>query len=147
MVSDGNWICTFWPTNFVPTNYAGFTIFRFGGATAREAVDEFSKLFSRIEIYTQKGLNTVKTSAGDSGYLLECEANLDNVKAPPPNLQGIKVGDIHQIKLGQVVLQEFFFHGGNKSSIRVEILTREVDSSFRSELEKMVLETLRFDGA
>lgn len=147
MVSDGYWICTFWTTNFPSTNDAGFTIFRAGGATAKEAADEFSKLSSRIGIYTPKGLTSVKTSAGDPGYLLECEANLDDVKAPPLNLQGIEVGDIHQIKPGQVIVQEFFFHSGNKGSIRVEVLTREVDSSFRSELDKMVLETLTFNGA
>jgi hypothetical protein len=43
-------------------------------------------------------------------------------------------------------LQDFFFHSGNKGSIRIEILTRKTDSSFRSELDEMVLNTLRFDG-
>jgi hypothetical protein len=150
MVSDGYWICTFWATNFPSTNYANITIFRSGGPTAKEAADEFAKLSSRTGIYMQKGLTSVKTSADTSGYLLECEANFDN--ETPPNLQGlmVTVGAMHQIKLGRVFVQDFFFHSGNrgnKGSIRVEILTREVDSSFRSELDKMVLETLTFNGA
>ena len=147
MVSDVNWICTFWTTNFPSTNDAGFTIFRAGGATAKEAADEFSNFSSRIGIYITKGLTSVRRARATLVTCLSVRANLDDVKAPPLNLQGIEVGDIHQIKPGQVIVQEFFFHSGNKGSIRVEVLTREVDSSFRSELDKMVLETLTFNGA
>ena len=57
------------------------------------------------------------------------------------------VGRTDIIQLGQVVRQEFFFHYGVKALIRIEIVTRVVDSSFRLELNKMVLKCLRFDGA
>jgi len=60
MVLDGDWICTFWTTNFSSTNYAGFTIFRSGGATAKEGADEFSKLFSGIGTDTKKRANFAK---------------------------------------------------------------------------------------
>jgi len=140
LVSDGIFICTFWTTNSSATNYAGFTIFRSRGATEEEAAQEFSK----------EGLKPVKTSGGDSGYLLEFDEIYDNKKFPRlqeiPGL-AVTLGDPQPLKLGQVIRQEFFFHGGNKGSIRVEIETREVDSLFRSELDKMVLETLKFDGA
>jgi hypothetical protein len=146
MTMDQNWICTFWPTNFTPTNYAGFTIFRSRRvATVQEAADELSKVSSRIGIYTQKSFSSVKTGAGESGYLVESEANFDDVKTPPilPKIDNA-IGAVRPIKLGRVVLQEYFFHSGSKGSIRIEILTREVDSSFRLELNQMVLKTLRF---
>lgn len=147
LAADGFWVCAFWPTNIFPTNFAGFTIFRSGGVTAQEAVDTFSVISSRNGTYTKKGLSSVKTNAGDSGYLLESEANFDNVNTST-NLPKFTnaVNNVQVIKLGQVVLQDFFFHSGNKGSIRIEILTRKTDSSFRSELDEMVLNTLRFDG-
>ena len=126
ITTDGIWICTFWPTNYSSTNWTTFTIWRSGGATTKEAAESFLASTRKDGIYTEKGLSSVRTSAGDSGCLVECEANINGVR---------------------VIAHDFFFHSGNKGAIRILIVTPAADSSWRSELDQMVSQTLRFDGA
>jgi hypothetical protein len=67
----------------------------------------------------EKNLSPIKTSAGNSGCLREYQT-------------------------GQEVSQDFFFHCGQKGAIRIEIVTRAADKNLRSELDHLVLQTLRF---
>ncbi len=121
---DTDLICAFLQTNaWNETNWTSFTIFRSTGETAKDAAKLLLKNMHQLGTYTERSLGPIKTSAGDEGWLLECQANF---------------------KGNRVISHDFFFHCGTKGSIRIEIVTQAKDSSWRSELDHLVLETIKF---
>jgi hypothetical protein len=54
----GPWICTFWPTNVSPTNFANFTIWRSYGATAKDAANQFAENSRKITMLALVSCNT-----------------------------------------------------------------------------------------
>jgi hypothetical protein len=148
IAADDGLICIFRHTNYLSTNWISFTIWRSGGATAEEAADSFSASVSKGGPYAVKSSGSVRTSAGDSGWLVECDGNLglhqiatNGSAAGSPFKAAPTTGQI------RAVSHDYFFHCGNKGSIRVTIMTRAADSALRSELDQMVLQTLRFNDA
>lgn len=142
-IVDNNLICSFWPTN--PSAGTAFVIWRSGRLTAQEAAHEFSTNVWRHGDYTVNHLRPVKTSAGDSGYLVESDGSIElgrlaTNNCPPGSL--VRFESTGQ-RL-QVVSHDYFFHSGPEGSIRIMITTPKTDTVSQSELDRMVLETLRF---
>ncbi|HUA65993.1 MAG TPA: hypothetical protein VME24_09105 [Alphaproteobacteria bacterium] len=142
-------------TNWMNTISRSFTmvaIFYSHDRPAREAAESFAKGC------TEKSLSSVETVAGDTGWLLESEHDFKIKVGPPPPMANFS-GNDHNVVLKpvggpdahddveKVIGQEYFFHSGSKGSIRIEIVTSAGDSAFRSELDKLVLQTLRFGGS
>ncbi|MGC9940677.1 MAG: hypothetical protein ABSE48_02515 [Verrucomicrobiota bacterium] len=140
-------ICAFWPTNI--SSATSYVVWRTEGASNLKAAEHFLASVHQLGLYKEKIITAVRTSTGDSGCLVECEADLENNIVVPPNLLGTKTGvllsPIHGV--GRVVSHDYFFRGGEKGCIRISIVTQTVDLSSRSELDQMVLKTLRFHGA
>jgi hypothetical protein len=138
---------------------ASYTISCSSDETAKEA-DEKSIADMR-RLYGDGRLSTVKTSAGDSGWLLErkgCGIAHPVWLANDPSWPVGKniLSDLPQkgqsqrpsIKIS-IVYHDFFFRSnspGNQAGIYVEIMTNAADSSRRAELDQLVLQTLRFNN-
>lgn len=104
-------------------------------------------------------MTEVKTSAGDSGWLVESEGYLIQYSATtelmndaflertnPMNelLQSEKPAkDAQKIP---VIYHDFFFHSGKSGAIRIQIMTDTADATRRSQLDDLALETLRFNS-
>jgi hypothetical protein len=141
-------VCAFsqpsWVANL--TNLTMFAIFDSYGRPAKDAAESFAR---NMKDYT---LSPVKTAAGDSGWLLESRGD---VKINPSISESEFTGSglsVHLIPaftnsaVEKVIGQQYFFHSGSKGSIRICIMTPAGDSVLRSELDKLVLQTLRFGG-
>jgi hypothetical protein len=138
-----------------------YSIWPSEGATAAEAATTFFNEELSAPAFTPKNMTPIKTSAGDSGWLVESESYL--VKDPaisklildPVFMRKTNaVEEITQleekVKPSQktpVIYHDFFFHSGKLGAIRVEIMTEAADAPWRSQLDRLVLETLRFNGA
>lgn len=150
-------ICTFWQpaARLNPTNWTSFVIFPSWSETAKVAAEGFAKSLSqranarptpaapapdslnglavklvaakplceKTSPWIEKRLRPVTTAAGDSGWLVESEASTTT---------------------GKLIAQDYFFHSGKKGSIRINIITQGRNQSLRSDLDKLVLQTLRF---
>jgi hypothetical protein len=121
--------------------------------TAREAADIFFNNKQTATAYTQKSIRPVKTSAGDSGWLVESEgyliygpdpALLKNAKASGLNIQ-LEKSDKPSQKI-PVIYHDFFFQSGNLGAIQIQIITQTANASWRSQLDRLVLDTLRFNS-
>jgi hypothetical protein len=134
--------------------YTEYSIWPSRGATAKEAAEAFFKDKRTATAYTQKSITQIKTSAGDSGWLVESEsyitfggldpAILKNAKASGLSVQLVPIeGPTQKIP---IIYHEFFFHSGSLGSIRVEIMTQSANPSWRSQLDQVVLQTLQFNG-
>lgn len=146
-------ICNFWqhPSSANLTNWTNFVIFRSSGKTARDAAESLAR---NMRDYTEKSLSPVKTAAGDSGWLLEskCDFKIGEPIGGPIspgkfNRNGLTVQLIpadSRFTVEKEIDHEYFFHSGSKGSIRIEIMTPAWNQALRSELDKLVLQTLRF---
>ncbi|HTV43335.1 MAG TPA: hypothetical protein VMF08_22425 [Candidatus Sulfotelmatobacter sp.] len=144
------------PVTFSPTNWTAFFIFPSWDKTAKDAAEGLAKslsqrtnppaalapnsfsgsglnvkllpattkpVFGMTSPYIVKGLTLITTAAGDSGWLVESEATTT---------------------AGKTIAHDYFFHSGKKGSIRINIVTPEWNQGLRSDLDKLVLQTLRF---
>jgi hypothetical protein len=105
-------------------NFTIWRTWRSAGTTAKAAAESYVTDLRRSGIYKERNVTEVKTKAGDSGYLVECEANLVQ---------------------GPVISHDYFFHVGAKGAIRILIVTPADGAVSRSELDRLVLQTLRFN--
>jgi hypothetical protein len=131
-----NWVCSFsdtntfrlMPTNFntnskiVLTNFTDFTIWRSGGTIAKEEAEKLSAFMQKSGLYQKMDLRQVKTAGGETGWLLESRS----------------------INGHSWIAHDFFFHAGPRGCIRIMIVTSENESAWRSDLDRLILETLRF---
>lgn len=128
------------------TNLTVFAIFYNHDRPAREAAESFAR---NTKDYT---LSPVKTAAGDSGWLLESKHDID-IGGPINESEFKSSGlSVHLIPASnstveKVIEQQYFFHSGSKGSIRIDIMTPEWNSDLRSQLDKLVLQTLSFSGS
>lgn len=155
-----SFICTISPPPLTlnATNWMLFFIFPSEGNTAKGAAEGFAKslsqranapaapvapatpapnslngldvkfvaakpLFEMTSPWIEKRLRPVTTAAGDSGWLVESEASTTT---------------------GKMIAQDYFFHSGKKGSIRIDIVTHAWNKGLRSDLDNLVLQTLRF---
>lgn len=133
------------------TNVTMFAIFDSHGRPAKEYAESFAR---NTKNYT---LSPFKTVAGDSGWLLESKSDCtigEPIGKPPSlgefNRNGLSVQLIPadtKVIVEKVIDQQYFFHSGSKGSIRVEIMTSQWNSALRSDLDKLVLQTLSFGGS
>jgi len=146
-------ICSFTPngqTNLSqPPAIASCSIWPAGDVTAKEAAEAFFKDTRSAAVYSHKHLSPVATSAGDSGWLVESKGTLRFWPTVVTN--GIDINlekDNLKFEETPVIYHDFFFRSGNshgnKEAIHINIMTRASDSSCRSELDHLVLQTLRF---
>ena len=128
VTADHEWIAQFWQTNRADfqTNGTTFTLFRAHGATAKQEAESFLASVTKRGIYKERSLAEVKTASGETGYLLECEATLQGVKE---------------------ISHDFFFHSEKGGCVRILVVTRAGNASWRSELDSLVLNTFRYDDA
>jgi hypothetical protein len=160
-----SWICSFAQpstTNaFTEQGYTCYEIWPTSGATAKDAAESFFADKRNASVFTQKSIAPIKTRAGESGWLLESEGYLltdpaiSKLMFDPTflkNTNGLK----HLIQLEKnlkpsqktpIMYHDFFFRPGNRGAIRIEIWTQTANASWRSRLDHMVLETLRFNGS
>ena len=126
VTADHEWIAQFWQTNRADfqTNGTTFTLFRAHGATAKQEAESFLASVTKRGIYKERSLAEVKTASGETGYLLECEATLQGVKE---------------------ISHDFFFHSEKGGCVRILVVTRAENESWRSELDSLVLNTFRYD--
>jgi hypothetical protein len=142
-----------------PTNLQNFTvtIWRSDDATAEETPEEFLADMRKLH----GNGRAFKTSAGDSGWLVESKDYLvchlpwlsndpswplsRNILSDLPQMQQSRQPSIKV----PVIFDSFFFRSespGNKAGIQIQIMTNAADSSRRAELEQLVLQTLRFNN-
>jgi hypothetical protein len=140
-------------------NYTSYLIWPSDGATAAEAAATFFN-DNRSAAFTHKSMTPIKTSAGDSGWLVETESYLfkdpaiSKLLLDPAFMRKTNVMDEitrleKNVKPSQkipVIFHDFFFHSGELGAIRVEIMTEAAEAPWRSQLDRLVLETLRFNG-
>lgn len=156
-------ICSFNPlatTNALNEHgHTAYSVWPSGGATAAEAAATFFNDNRNEWAYTHKSLTPIKTSAGDSGWLVESESYLfkdpaiSKLTLDPAFMRKTNALDeITRLEKNArpsqkipVIFHDFFFHSGNLGAIRVEIMTDSGDVSWRSQLDHLVLETLRFN--
>jgi hypothetical protein len=137
--------------NLISTELTLVAIFYGHDRPAKEAAESFARG------YTKESLSPVRTASGDSGWLLESERVF---KIGGPITKGGFTGSGLSVQLipayitpvgptveKKFVDQQYFFHSGSKGSIRVEITTPAGNSVLRSELDKLVLRTLRFGNS
>jgi hypothetical protein len=133
-VRDGEVVCSFtapldywapldhWVPPAVVTNYAFMTIFRTYRATAKEAAEYLAVRLRKDEV---KSLSSIKTKAGDDGYLLICDEETPN---------------------GHRLRSEFFFGVGSKGHIQISIYVMGTFLGMHESPQNLVLESLRFPG-
>ena len=137
-----------------------YTVWPSGGATAKEAAETFFNDKRGAAGYAHKSIKPVKTRAGDSGWLVESDGYL--IKDPaiakltldPAFMRKTNALDeIIQLEKNvkpdqkiPVIYHDFFFHSGKLGAIHIQIMTETANSSWRSQLDRLVLDTLRFNG-
>jgi len=150
--SPGINICSFneCGTNIQKNGMTTYRIWRSNGTTAKEAAEKFIASMKPHDWEKEKSLSPAKTSAGDSGWLVESEGYINYYPGPKkgtnamPNLLPMMQSNAPCEKI-PVVFHDFFFHVGNRGAIQIEITTGADKASWRSEMDQLVLQTLRFN--
>lgn len=141
--------------------FTGYSIWASGGATAKEAAEKFFTDKRTASAYTQKSLKPVNTGVGEPGWLVESDgyvitdSAITKLISDPAFWKSTNAVDEYvqltkNLKPSQetpIVYHDFFFHSGPLGAIRIEIMTQAANTSWRSRLDRLVLETLRFSGA
>jgi len=129
LIMDDEPVCSFSPRPsrssdnlLAPVERSEIIIWRTGGATAKAEAEKFAAAL-RQRSNTQRDLSPIKTEAGDSGYVVVSEPNLEK---------------------GHWISSDLFFQAGAKGAIRISITTRAEDSDMRENWQRLVLKTLRF---
>lgn len=156
------WICSFSQPSttdaFKEQGYTAYQIWPSTGASAKDAAEAFFNDKRTATAYTQKSIAPIKTRAGDLGWLVESEGYLltdpvisklmfDRAFLKSTNAMQHLIKLEKNLKPSQktpIIYHDFFFHSGTLGAIRIEIWTQEANASWRSQLDRMVLETLRF---
>jgi hypothetical protein len=124
------------------------------GAPAKDAAEAFFSNKQKTTSYTSTSIKLIKTRAGDSGWLVESEGFLmigtdpidsKNAKAFDPNSLIVQLVEIKPTKKIPIIYDDFFFHSGPLGAIHIEIMTERANISRRSQLDDLVLNTLRFN--
>lgn len=122
LILDDEMVCGFHSPR--SDDWADITILRASDGTAQEEAEALARhARQNFSTYSQKRLVSIKTKAGDAGYLVAFEGHFDR---------------------GNVLVSDLFFHVGAKGAIRISIMTRAEDSALHESLQKLVLETLHF---
>ena len=140
-------------------SFTTYLIWRAGAGTARENAEAFfnGKRSTETE-YCHKSIKAVKTSAGDSGWLVESEGYITSNPAVrklvlDPDFMKTTNAWNEILALNKTVkpdrkipvtFHDFFFHSGSPGAIQIEIMTHTANASWRSQMDRMVLGTLRF---
>jgi hypothetical protein len=134
-------------TDLKEQGHTFYTIEQSCGTTAKEAAEEFIMDIQSASAYTPTSISPVKTSAGDSGWLVESEGYLFNDPAIGKLARDSEfIGKTPGQKI-PVIYHDFFFHTGKMGAIRIQIMTDTANASWRSQLDRVVLDTLRFHGS
>jgi hypothetical protein len=142
--------------------FVSYSIWASGGATAKEAAEKFFTDKRTASAYTQKSLKPVNSRAGEPGWLVENDGYVNVITDPAVTklmtdlISSNAVNEYAQLtkklKPNQeiqmpIVYHDFFFHSGRLGAIRIEIMTQAANKSWRSQLDRLVLETLQLSGA
>jgi hypothetical protein len=147
--------CMFTPGNKIgslkPQKLTLYSVWPYGDANAKDAAETFLKDTRLPRTAFRKHLSPIITSAGDSGWLVESEGDLPLYHLDTLFTNGM---DLSKIKTNHskfenvpVIFHDYFFSSGisrNEQAVKIEIMTQTTDSSIRSQLDQLVLQTLRF---
>lgn len=120
---DKSSICAFWSKSGGP-NRPMIDVSRAPEGTAEDEANRFAALLCRGQNdCIQRSASPVRTSAGDTGYLVVLEETS---------------------KARHVVESDYFFHVRSNGAIHISITTEAKAVEVREQLQNLVLKTLRF---
>jgi hypothetical protein len=133
-----------------------YSIWPSGEATAKEAAEKIFTDKRTATAHTQKSLKPIKTNAGNAGWLVESESYMPYSPGPPDPAffknakaanQTVQLEAIDKpTQKIPIIYHDFFFHTGTLGAIHIQIMTETGNRSWRSQLDDIVLKTLRFNS-
>jgi hypothetical protein len=158
-----SFICCFGDSATTATNventqrHTSYFIWPSHGATAAEAASTFFNDEGNVPAYQHETMTEIKTSADDSGWLVESAGYLMRYPAvaklmnnaflertnPANELLRLEKDNNTGEKI-PVIDHDYFFHSERQGAIHIQIMTDAANAALRLELDHLVLETLRF---
>ena len=132
-----NMVCLFYPTNALfSKKLTDYAVYSSDETTAKTAAKNLLKTPNFVPL----SFNRVKTIAGDRGWLVESKEKLTVGSVKNPWVSQVETKEF------PAICHSYFFDSGKKGSLCIRLITLPDDSSWRTNLDQLVLQTLRLNN-